>query len=253
MSAAPEHIVARVGHARRGAIRNAFTYRADYVLIDPEAPAPRSWLFGRNRRALFAIHDRHHGGARGAGRGAPWARETLAQAGLDEAELRLLAHPAFLGRVFNPVSFWMAFRGGALVAVIAEVNNTFGDRHSYLIHNPGFAPITATDRPEARKLMHVSPFQDVAGDYSFTFDIREDRLKVRIRYTDGDEGLIATMAGARRPLSDAGLARAALARPLGAWRTPILIHWQALVLALKGARYRPRPEPPETEISECSY
>jgi len=252
MSAQAEHIVARVTHARRGGVRNSFTYRADYLLIDAEAPAPRMRLFSRNRTGLFSLHDHDHGGARGAGRGAPWAREMLAVAGLEDAELRLMTQPAFLGRVFNPVSFWLAFRDDALVAVIAEVNNTFGDRHSYLLHRPGFAPIRPGDRMTAVKHLHVSPFQEVAGGYDFTFDMRPERIAIRIRHHNGDEGLVAAMAGRRRPLTDAGLARAALVRPLGAWRTLFLIHWQALVLAIKGARYRPRPAPPETEISECN-
>ena len=252
MSAGAEHVVTRVTHARRGAIRNVFAYRADYLLIDPEAPAPRLRLFSRNRFNLFSLHDRNHGGARGAGRGAAWAHEVLERAGLEGAQLRLLTQAAFLGRVFNPVSFWLAFRGEALVAVVAEVNNTVGDRHSYLLHRPGFAPIRPGDRMTARKLMHVSPFQEVAGGYDFAFDIRPDRIAIRIRHHNGADGLVAAMAGPRRPLTDAGLARAALVRPLGAWRTLILIHWQALVLALKGARYRTRPAPPETEISECN-
>ncbi len=245
-----EHIAGSTMHARRGDIRNAFRYGVDYVLIDPKARGG-PLLFSRNRFNLFSVMDRHHGGARGQGRGVIWAREVLARAGLDAdgVQILLLTQPGFLGYVFNPVSFWLAIEGGALRAVIAEVNNTFGDRHSYLCHREEFAPITAETELTSRKIFHVSPFQDVGGAYRFHFDIRADRIAIRILHENGAEGVVATLQGARRPLTDGTILRAALRRPFGALRTVTLIHWQALRLKLKGARYRRRPAPPRQEVS----
>lgn len=245
-----EHIAGTTGHARRGDISNAFRYGVDYVLIDPEAKGgPR--LFSRNRFNLFSVMDRHHGGARGRGRGVVWAREVLARAGLDPdgVQILLLTQPGFLGYVFNPVSFWLAMRGGTLRAVIAEVNNTFGDRHSYLCHRAGFAAITRETELTSRKIFHVSPFQDVEGAYRFHFDIRADRIAIRIEHENGRQGVVATLQGVRRPLTDRSILWAALRRPFGALRTITLIHWQALRLKLKGARYRSRPAPPRQEVS----
>ncbi len=133
--------------------------------------------------------------------------------------------------------------------MIAEVSTPFGDRHSYLCHLPDFAEITRGTRLHAPKALHVSPFQEVAGDYEFVFDIRPSRIRIAILHRNGDEGVIATLSGTPRPLTNAGLLMAALRRPFGALRTMALIHWQALRLKLKGARYRTRPIPPAHEVS----
>jgi len=243
MSAAA-HIAAETSHARRGAIRNAFRYKVDFVRIDPEA-GDGPLLFSRRGFNLASVAARDYGD----GRGAAWAREALAEIGLPDLRLELVTQPRFLGLGFNPVSFWLAWRGADLLAVIAEVNNTFGDRHAYICARPDLAPITPADRIEAAKLMHVSPFQQPVGRYAFTFNITADRLAIRIAHTNGDEGVIATLTGDSAPLTSRALIRAALRRPLGSVRTWLLIHAQALKLKLKGARYLRRPAPPERKTS----
>lgn len=247
---APLYLRGTTHHARLGDIRNAFTYSVDYVLVDPDAPIPHR-LMARNGVNLWALRDRDYGAD---GRTGPaFARSVFEDAGLSGYDLRLLTQPVFAGYVFNPVSFWLALRGTQLIAVLAEVNNTFGDRHSYLCHMPDFAPVSADDHIAARKLMHVSPFQQVAGAYDFTFDIRADRLSIRILHKREDEGVLATLAGPLTPLRDRHILAASLRRPLGALRTSILIYWQALKLKLKGAPYRTRPTPPDQEVSTCSH
>jgi DUF1365 family protein len=250
-----DHIAGQTFHGRRGGIRNAFRYRVDYVLLDPEATVRAPWLFRRNRAGPVGLSDRDHGGPPGRGRGAVWLRGVLREAGLEPAtggQVLLLAQPRVLGHVFNPVSFWLAHDpAGDLRAVVAEVTNTFGDRHCYLCHRPDRRPITASDRLEARKLLHVSPFQSLDGRYRFAFDIRPEHLAIRIDYSSGDGagGVVATLAGPRRPMTTRGLLAAMLLRPLGARRVLALIHWQALRLWLKGAAYRTRPAPPDTAVS----
>ncbi|CUH85914.1 DUF1365 domain-containing protein [Thalassovita mediterranea] len=238
-------------HTRRGAIKNAFRYSVDYVLLDPEAQLRTPTLFGRNRRALAAVHDRDHGGVIGQGQGAPWARQVLADHGLpaDGITLRLLTQPRWLHYGFNPVSFWFAYRDADLVAVIAEVSTPFNDRHSYICHAEGFLPITRETKLNKAKQLHVSPFQEIAGGYDFRYDIREDQIAIQILHRNGEEGLMATLSGPCQPLTNTALIRASLRRPLGGLRTMALIHWQALVLKLKGARYRTRPTPPKQEVS----
>lgn len=248
MSQWPEHLQSQTTHARRGGIRHAFTHGVDFVLIDPDAGAGPA-LFARNRAGLYSVQDRHHGGAPGKGRGVVWAQEVFAAHGLTDARILLLTQPAFLGRVFNPVSFWLAFRGDDLVAVISEVTNTFGDRHSYLSAHPAFAPIQPQDVLEAVKLMHVSPFQEIKGGYRFQFRVTPDRVAIRILHENGPEGVVATLTGTRRPMSNATLLAAAIRRPAGTTRTWLLIHWHALRLKLKGALYRPRPDAPTEEVS----
>ncbi len=248
---APLHLHGTTVHARRGALSHAFSHRVDYVLIDPDEPRG-PWLFSRNRVNLASVADRDHGGVRGTGRGAVWAHEVLARHGLAtgaDSRLLLLTQPRFFGYVFNPVSFWLRFEGDALVAVIAEVNNTFGDRHSYLCALPGFAPIGPEDRITARKVLHVSPFQQVEGAYEFRFDIGDERIAIRIGHANGDEGVVATLTGKLSPLTSPGILAAAVRRPFGPMRTIFLIYRHAIHLKLKGAPYRVRPEPPLEEIS----
>ena len=248
MSRWPDHISGHTTHARRGSVKNAFTYSIDFVLIDPAARQGPA-LFSRNGFNLASVNDRNHGGKRGVGKGVAWAEAHLREAGVPFESVLLLTQPALLGKVFNPVSFWLAYQATDLVAVIAEVNNTFGERHSYLCHLPDFSPITASDTLNADKHFHVSPFQQVSGGYSFRFDITAERIAIRIQHENGDEGVVATLCGARRPLTNRALIGAALRRPIAPLRTLGLIYWQAAKLKLKGAPFRRRPTPPQQEIS----
>ncbi len=248
MTDRPEHIAATTSHARRGGPPNTFRYQVDFVLIHPDArQGPR--LFARNRFNLAAVHDRDHGGAPNRGRGAGWARNVLAERGLPNARVLLLTQPRCLGYGFNPVSFWLATESDALRAVIAEVNNTYGDRHSYFCARPDLSPIGPRDRITVEKLMHVSPFQEVAGSYAFSFDITPERIAIRIDFRNAGHGLVATLSGVRKPLTNKAILLAMLRRPMGALRTTLLIHWQALRLKLKGAPFRARPSPPSQEVS----
>ncbi|WP_226780196.1 DUF1365 domain-containing protein [Oceaniglobus trochenteri] len=246
-----EHIEGTTFHGRRGAISNSFRYSIDYVLAEPERTQDAPWLFVRNRAGLTSLHDSDHGGAPGQGRGAAWVREVLAAHGLAvTGRVLLLAQPRVLGHVFNPVSFWLVYGADdTLRVVIAEVSNTFGDRHSYLCHHADLAPITREDTLEARKIFHVSPFQPVGGGYRFRFDIGAEKIGIWIDYRQENGGLYATLTGPRRALSNRAILRACLRRPFGSRRVLGLIHWQALKLWWKGAGYRPRPEPPGDEVS----
>lgn len=245
------HLRAAVTHARRGPVRHAFRYWTDYLLLAPDlAAGPR--LFSRNRFNLLSVHDRDHGGIRGAGTGSAWARAHFKDAGLADRPnilIALLTQPRLLGHWFTPVSFWLALDGENVVAAIAEVNNTFGQRHSYLCALEGWQPITPTDSVVATKIFHVSPFQDVAGTYRFNFAIGPDRLALRIVYENGENGLDAVMSGELVPLTSKKALLACLQRPGGSLRVLFLIYWNAIKLKLKGARYRKVPTPPEQDVT----
>ena len=219
------------------------------MLLDAERAAGPG-LFARNRGNLFAVHDADHGGMPGKGRGVVWVREVLAAHGLTAERVMLMAQPRVLGHVFNPVSFWLCYQGEALVAVISEVTNTYGDRHSYLCHREDKGPITREDTLTATKVFYVSPFQPVEGGYRLRFDIRPDRVGVWIDYSNGNGGLFTNLIGPRVPLTNGAILWAALRRPFGSRRVLALIHWQALKLALKGVGFRRRVAPPETEVSQ---
>ncbi|MCX7888818.1 MAG: DUF1365 domain-containing protein [Rhodobacteraceae bacterium] len=247
-----DHIRGKTFHGRQDATRNAFSYGVDYILLDAETTIAGPLLFSRNRANLVALHDRDHGGAPGHGRGAAWVRDVLAAQGITLPWLRieLLAQPRVLGHVFNPVSFWLCRDGqDALRVVIAEVTNTYGDRHSYLCRRHDLGPIRPEDRLTASKVLHVSPFQPVDGAYHFNFDIRPERIHIRIAYDKPGGGMLATLTGTRRPLTNRSILSACLRRPFGSRRVLGLIHWQALKLWWKGAEFRARPAPPAEEVS----
>ncbi len=245
-----DHIAGETFHGRKGAVANSFRYSVDYVLLDvdgAEAPA----LFGRNRTNLFSLWDSDHGGPPGQGRGAQWVREVLAQHNLPAAtRIELLAQPRVMGHVFNPVAFWLCHDSAGLRVVIAEVTNTYGDRHSYLCHRADLMPITREDTMTAQKVFHVSPFQPVEGSYTFRFDLRPDRIGVWITHDHAGGGIFTNLTGPRRALTNGAILRACLRRPFGSRRVLALIHWQALKLALKGVRFRSRPQPPTNEVSK---
>ncbi|CTQ33595.1 DUF1365 domain-containing protein [Jannaschia rubra] len=248
-----DHVPGTTFHGRwADGVANTFRYGVDYVLLDPADTGPLPRFFSRDRANLVSLRDRDHGGPPGEGRGLPWARDVLACHLPDFAPGRilLLAQPRVLGHTFNPVSFWLIHDGGdGLRAVIAEVTNTYGDRHSYLCHADDLAPIAPDMRITVQKVLHVSPFQPVEGRYTFRFDISDSRVGVWIDYRMPGGRLLATLTGPRRPLTDGALLRAALRRPFGSRRVLALIHWQALRLWWRGAPFRDRPDPPSSGVS----
>ncbi|MGB0798872.1 MAG: DUF1365 domain-containing protein [Planktomarina sp.] len=248
-----EHIQAKTRHFRRGEIKNAFTYGVDFVLWNT-CDAPTSRLISINRFNIWSVYDRHHGGDRANGIGVKWFKRLLVDKGLaiDDVDIYLLAQPTFLGIHFTPVSFWIATRQGQVCAFVAEVNNTFGQRHCYFCANPGFDPITPKQRLKAEKVMHVSPFQSTNGDYFFQFEFASTHIDIKISYENGSQGVFATLVGPRQNATSRSLFGAAFRRPLGAARVVALIHWQAIKLWFKGAKFRSCPPPPEPKVTDST-
>jgi len=238
-------------HGRKGDLENAFRYSVDYVMFNATHKILGPALFSRNAAAVFSVYDTDHGGPPNRGRGVAWVKDVLRSHGVElEGDILLLAQPRVLGHVFNPVSFWLCHNAtGDICAVISEVTNTFGDRHSYLCHHDDLRPILPTDTLSAQKIFHVSPFQPIDGNYVFRFDIRPDKIGIWIDLQIPGGGVMANLIGPRRPLRTVDILRALLRRPFGSRRVLGLIHWQAFKLWRKGAKYRKRPSPPETEVS----
>lgn len=247
--------VGQVAHARLRPFRHGFRYRLFTLLLDlEELPglAARSRLLRFNRGGLVSFQERDHGPRDGSPL-RPWIEAQLARAGIDleGGAVRLLCLPRILGYVFNPLTIWFCHhRDGRLLAVLHEVHNTFGEAHAYLLPlrepaGPGEAFSQACD-----KGFHVSPFIGMTARYRFRLAVPDARLAVAIRQ-EGTEGpqLIATLTGRRRPLSDRVLARQLLRFPLLTMQVIAAIHWQALRLWLKGARYHRRPDPPRHAVT----
>lgn len=243
----------RVGHARLQPVTHRFTYPALFLCFPlHEQHRLSSRLFSLNRWNLFAYYDRDHG-PRDGSCGLTWFRTLLASRGLAAAghTVWLQTQPRVLGFVFNPVSFWYGHdEMGALRVVLCEVNNTFGERHSYLLRAEEGGPIHADSRLDCEKIFHVSPFFPVEGHYQFRFLGDQQHRQVHIDYYHGDTAVLRThVQGKAHPLSDRQLLRAFLefgwSTALVVWR----IHWQALKLWRKGVRFHKKPQPPVLEIS----
>jgi uncharacterized protein len=202
----------------------------------------------RNRFGLLSFHDRDHGDGRGDA--LAWIEELLAAEGIADAdgEVWLQCYPRVLGYVFKPVSFWYCHRAdGSLAAVVAEVNNTFGERHCYLLAGPELA---WGRELSARKVFHVSPFCDVQGQYRFRFLRTADRTVARIDHDD-DQGplLLTSVSGTLQPLSAAAQRRAFFGMPLMTLGVIARIHWQALRLWRKRVPFFRKPEPPQRFVT----
>jgi DUF1365 family protein len=235
-----ELLTGTVMHRRLRPVENRFSYPVFFVRLPltrlAEARIPI------NRRGLASFHFHDHG-ARDGSHPLGWIRQRLARERIAaDGEVWLHCFPRVLGYVFNPVSFWFCEdRAGRLRAVLAEVNNTFGERHSYLL---------AGDALETRKVFHVSPFFPVAGRYRFAFTADGERHVARIDYLD-DAGpqLLTSIAGRAQPLTRKALARALLRHPLLTFGVIARIHWQALKLWRKGVPFHRKPAPPHLELT----
>lgn len=210
------------------------------------------WL-GINRRNVFSLRFLDYGPRDGSDL-EPWIRGLLGRHGLGEAcdgEVLLQTFPRLLGYAFNPVSFWLCHdRVGRLRAVLAEVNNTFGEHHSYLLHRDDRGPIASGEELCARKCFHVSPFLPVRGEYRFRFEFTPDAQAVAIDYFDAGTRMLSTRIGGRLALLDGGSMRRWMARyPLMTCAVIARIHLQALRLWCKQTPFHRKPLPPLEEIS----
>ncbi|HEY8360337.1 MAG TPA: DUF1365 domain-containing protein [Ramlibacter sp.] len=234
----------QVRHARLRPRPNTFAYPTFFLLLPMRSWQDSASPLARNRSAAISFWDADHGDGRGDA--LAWLDETLRREGIADAdgEAWLHCYPRVLGHTFKPVSFWYCHRAdGTLRAVLVEVNNTFGERHCYLLDAPAWGV-----EQRARKVFHVSPFCAVEGGYRFRFLLSPARQRTvaRIDYDDGDGPLLQTSVSGELQPATAGALRSAL------WRHPLLtlgvvarIHWQALRLWLRRVPFLSRPAAPQ--------
>lgn len=244
-----------IAHERTRPARNAFRYPVYYLGVDlAELAALDATVacFSHNRPNLVSLWDKDHGQRDGSAL-RPWIDAIAASAGLDLSGGRvlLLTFPRVLGARFYPVSFWYLFAAGDVpLGVLAEVHNTFHDRHSYLLHNGG-QPFDWDSRPRQRKAFYVSPFVQREGvEYEFAFSAPAEELEASIRdFVEGVPTLTASIALRAEPLTNAALLRTVFAHGPISVVALVRIHWQALKLAFKRVPFHPHTPPPAEEIS----
>jgi DUF1365 family protein len=242
-----------VRHTRLRPVRRAFRYPTWFLLLPMRTlraqPDP---VLARNRAGVVSFHDGDHGD--GSTDALAWFERLLVDAGIPDAdgEVWLHTYPRVLGYTFKPVSFWYAHRAdGALRAIIAEVNNTFGERHCYLLTGTAAVPLAWGRELRADKVFHVSPFCAVEGSYRFRFLRTAERTVARIDHDDatGQPLLQTSVSGRLAPLTRRALHRAWLGSPLLTLGVMARIHWQALHLWWQRVPFFRKPVPPAALVS----
>jgi len=245
----------RVWHRRLRPVEHAFSHATYFLLLPMRALRQQAdTTLRRNRFGALSFFDRDHGDGRADS--LAWLEELLARESIDDADGEVWLHtfPRVLGYAFKPVSFWYALRGdGTLAAVVAEVNNTFGERHCYLLSG---AALHWGGTTEASKAFHVSPFCAVQGTYRFRFQLdgsadnatsaAPSRAIAHVDHVD-DAGLLlqTSVGGTLLPLSRRTTWRAFFGTPLMTFGVVARIHWQALRLALKRVPFHRQPPAPD--------
>ncbi len=237
----------QVMHERIRPVLHRFVYPVFYVRLNlARLDELHSAWFGINQWRIACVHMRDYGPRDGTDCQA-WMRALLKQSGIDaDGEIWLQTFPRLFGFAFNPVSFWYCYdRAGALRAVLAEVNNTFGESHRYVLHSTG--PITDNCEILADKNLHVSPFCQVKGQYRFRFRDTASTTLVNLDYDDEQGVLIKTALGGKKAeLTGSRIRRAVFVQPFLTVGVVIRIHAQALRLWLKRVPYFKKPVPPAT-------
>jgi len=243
-----------VHHSRVRPRQHAFTYRTFFLQLPMRQLPGYAGALAVNRAGAISFHDTDHGDGRSPQQGGAlaWLDELLQAEGIDDAtgEAWLHCYPRVWGYTFKPVSFWYCHRSdGALRAIVVEVNNTFGERHCYLLDAPQYGA-----ELRARKVFHVSPFCEVRGDYRFRFQRTQadgrERSVVRIDHGD-EEGLLlrTSVSGLLEPATRTSLRRALWRYPAMTLAVIARIHWHALRLWLKRVRLHTKPAPPSNPVT----
>lgn len=246
-----------VRHTRLRPTRHAFAYPTYFLLLPMRTLRKRpeaALALPVNQPGMLSFHEQDHGDFRRppANGALEWLEALLAAEGIDDAdgEIWLQTYPRVLGYTFKPVSFWYAHRAdGTLRAIVAEVNNTFGERHCYLLDAPRWGAELG-----ARKVFHVSPFCKVEGRYRFRFlrTVHDgvERIVARVDHDDASGPLIQTsLSGALEPATAAALRRAFWRHPAQSFGVIARIHWHALRLWLARVPFHSKPAPPAQGVT----
>ena len=231
----PALVVGRVSHSRHGRVRRSFRHGAYLWLVDLDAiPEPPAFL-----RPFARFNSADHLGDPAMPIKAN-VEQFLALRGIDLGDggrVLMLANARIFGHVFDPLSvFWCYDGRGRLVCVVAEVHNTYGERHAYLVRPD------ADGHAEVDKVMRVSPFFDVSGGYQLGFTMGPDLVATTVVLRQsGSLAFCATFRGRPRPATPTAVLIQLLRRPLMTQRVSALIRIHGISLWLRGLSVQPRP------------
>jgi len=243
----------RIAHQRSRPKRHHLRYGAFYLLLDLDEldrmDRNLRW-FSVNSFNVFSFFDRDHGPCRDEPVGQ-WVKRNLLHAGLEinGGRIRVLCLPRIFGYAFNPLTVFFCYsKDGSLSAILYEVRNTFGERHSYFFKVENNK--NGVYRHECEKQFYVSPFMNVNGRYHFHIKDPAEKLYLHIHQTDADAPILdAWVRGSRMMMSDRNLL-ASLARfPLLMLKVIAGIHWEALKLLIKGIKLTRRSAAPDHDVT----
>ncbi len=251
--AAPRFMFGQVMHARLRPVKRRFVYPVFGVVLDVDqlASQPATWWFAVDRWRALSIRQRDYGPRDGSSLGQ-WARAVLASAGVQiNGRIELHTFARLWGYVFNPVSFWHCHdEQGQLKALIAEVNNTFGEHHSYVLTAPDGGLIQDDTVLQTRKAFHVSPFCLTTGQYRFRLKNSPDTTFTAIDYLDEQGVLLHTATGGHlRPFTSRHFWHAMTRYPLFTFMVIARIHWQAVRLWFNRVPFNRKPAPAEHSLT----
>jgi hypothetical protein len=239
---------AKVFHARSFPKKNSFLYNAYYLLIDIDKLYSKLRFLSFEKFNLFSFYNKDHCKHNKKKDLRKWIEIFVNK----PHKVFILSHPRVLGYVFNPVSFWFCLdKKEQLIAVLAEVNNTFGEAHSYLIYNRDNSAIKFSQEHFAQKEFHVSPFFKREGKYRFKFDYNHQKIKIFIDYFLDEKLMLETSLIVNcKPISDWQLIKAFFTIPFVTLKIVIMIHYQALKIIFKGIKYIKKPSPLSNKITK---
>jgi len=215
---------------------NKFNYSGFYIKFSIEnLHELQSKFFSLNNFNLFSFYEKDHGYRDGSSL-LLWVTDKLSEAGIKNfsGKVVLQAFPRVLGYAFNPVCFWYCYSEDMLIAIICEVNNTFGETHNYVIKNRPDEKLTILP-----KEFHVSPFYDVKGEYKFDFT-KKNSVNISY-YFDGKLQLNTGIKGDEVVWSDKNLLKIFFKYPFYTIIVITLIHFQAIKLFFKRVKYFSKP------------
>jgi uncharacterized protein len=247
LAAVPHIGFGQVRHKRVKPVAHAFAYPTYFLMLPMRSLSTMtSSVLKRNHWAALSFYDKDHGDGRSDA--LSWIDELLKNEGIEDAtgEIWLHCYPRVFGYTFKPVSFWYCHRtDNTLRAILVEVNNTFGERHCYLLDKPVLGA-----EQTAAKVFHVSPFNCVEGHYRFRFMATDNSTLACVDYDDCTGPLLETSISGELEILSPHSIRKAL------WRYPMMtcgviarIHWQAFKLWRKRLAYVVKPALPDSFIT----